>query len=186
MSAHASDAEATPSTQPYTNLMPIKGFVHDMLHKSCTSCNMRLPGGHLSQIPELIKKGENNGEGVHGEPDLSGELSKVTSRLKSGRNLLWIPSWPISYTLMQLSLLQLLLNQIQWAQERLWTVMNCTWATHRHLLPPLKYQIHIWILTGLKSHLVQNITKRHKLPSPPFLHVAPQRICTIPALATGD
>ena len=66
-----SNDTATPSTQQSTNLMPIKGFVHEVLHRSHTSGSMLqttlyyLEAIH-AKVPELVQK-EKNGDGVHGE-----------------------------------------------------------------------------------------------------------------------
>ena len=98
VAVHTTDAEATPSTQPNTNLMPIEGFVNDVLCRSYMSCSMLqaawsyLRGVHAN-IPELVEK-EN------------------LSQISVGKN----PS-----------------------------------------------------MTGLKSHLGQIITERHKVSSPPLL-----------------
>ena len=60
VSAHASDTKATPSTQPNTNLAPIKGFTHKVLHRSHTSSSVLqtalcyMEAVH-AQVPELIK-----------------------------------------------------------------------------------------------------------------------------------
>ena len=58
-------------TQQSTSLVPIKGFVHEVLHRSHTSISMLqttlyyLEALH-AKVPELVQK-EKNGEGVHGE-----------------------------------------------------------------------------------------------------------------------
>ena len=76
LSTQISNATATLSTQQSTNLMPIKGFVHEVLHRSHISGSMFQTAlcyleAILAKVPELVQK-EKNGEGVHGELDLIG------------------------------------------------------------------------------------------------------------------
>ena len=73
-----SNTTATLSTQQSTNLVPIKGFVHEVLCKSCTSGSVLqtalcyLEAIH-AKVPELVQK-ERNGEGVHSELDLNRQI----------------------------------------------------------------------------------------------------------------
>ena len=57
-SAHALGTKAMPLTQPNTNLVPIKGFMHEALCRSRTSCSTLLPGCHLHQGPRACREGE--------------------------------------------------------------------------------------------------------------------------------
>lgn len=59
--AHTTDAEATPLTQPNTNLVPIKGFIHEVLCKSYMSCGVLQAaqsylGGICAKVPELVEE----------------------------------------------------------------------------------------------------------------------------------
>ena len=63
-------------TQQSTSLVPIKGFVHEVLHRSHTSGNMLQTAlcyleAICANVPELVQK-EKNGEDVHSELDLIG------------------------------------------------------------------------------------------------------------------
>jgi hypothetical protein len=83
-----------------TNLMPIKGFVHEVLCQSRTSGSvLQMALCYLeaicAKVPELIEK-EKMGDGVQGEPDIWERLSKATSKPRSGESCPWILSWLIS------------------------------------------------------------------------------------------
>jgi len=63
---------------PQSNLVPIKGFTHEVFRRSCTSGNV-LPTALCyleaihAKIPELVEK-EKRGVRIQGEPDLSEKI----------------------------------------------------------------------------------------------------------------
>lgn len=74
-------------TDPRGNLVPIKGFVHEVIRRSRTSgCVLQTALCYLeairAKVPELVRK-EQAGEGVRGEPDVSSRIVPATeSELK--------------------------------------------------------------------------------------------------------
>jgi hypothetical protein len=74
-----------------TNLVPIKGFVHEVLRRSRTSGSVLQTAlcyleAIRAKVPELVEK-EKMGEGVQGEPDLSGKIVQGDLEAEEWREL---------------------------------------------------------------------------------------------------
>ena len=81
-----------------------------LVHSALQTALRYLKATHVKD-PELVQK-EESGDSAHGKLDLSGQIIQGGK----GRNSHWIPSWLISYILMQPSSPKLPHSWIQWLQ----------------------------------------------------------------------
>lgn len=186
LSPVAPQLKSTPSAQlkgstagPQCNLVPIKGFVHEVLRRSRTSGTVLQTAlcyleAIRPKVPELVRK-EKIGDGVQGEPDL-------TDRIVQGD--IEAEEWK------ELSLDSIMADFIHLdaavdSDSAEVDVMATVRVVDGDDAPPsgssfVSSQSSTssdenadFTLTGLKSHLVQNLTKKSKVPSGPLPPLAP-------------
>ena len=175
MPTHASQQSDHYIASSQTNLVPIKGFVHEVLRRSRTSGSVLQTAlcyleAIRTKIPELVEK-EKMGNGVQGEPDLSGKI--VPGDLK-------VEEWK------ELSLDSIIADFIHMdAAVDASTAEGDSMATVKvadsddapqgalSFTTQLSSANPDFSLNGLKSHLVQNLVKKPKIPSGPLPPLAP-------------
>ena len=159
--------------------MPIKGFVHEVLRRSRTSGSVLQTAlcyleAIRAKVPELVQK-EKNGEGVHGELDLNGRIIKGDLEAEEWRELA-LDSVMANFIHLDAAVESEAASQsdpmatvkVVDGDEAPMSVLSSSFTSSQSLNAGSDPS-----MAGLKSHLVQNIAKKHKVPSPPLPPLAP-------------
>ena len=178
-STQTANAKATPSAQQNTNLVPIKGFVHEVLRRSRTSGSVLQTAlcyleAIRAKVPELVQK-EKSGEGVNGELDLSGRITQGDLEAEEWRELA-LDSIMADFIHLDAAVESEAASQsdsmatvkVVDGDEAPMSVLSSSFTSSQVLNTGSDPS-----MAGLKSHLAQNIAKKHKVPSPPLPPLAP-------------
>jgi hypothetical protein len=158
-----------------TNLVPIKGFVHEVLRRSRTSGSVLQTAlcyleAIRAKVPELVEK-EKMGEGVQGEPDLSGKIVQGDLEAEEWREL------SLDSVMADFIHMDAAVDTDSAEPEAMATVKVVDSDDAPRGASSFTSQLSTsnpdFTLSGLKSHLVQNLAKKPKVPAGPLPPLAP-------------
>jgi hypothetical protein len=174
MQSHAPQPPSTPSS--HTNLVPIKGFVHEVLRRSRTSGSVLQTAlcyleAIRAKVPELVEK-EKTGDGVQGEPDLSGKIVQGDIDAEEWQAL------SLDSVMADFIHMDAAVDANATETDAMATVKVVDSDEELQNASSFTSQLSAsssseFILNGLKSHLVQNLVKKPKVPSGPLPPLAP-------------
>ena len=172
ISAHASQQPPRCITGSQ-NLVPIKGFVHEVLRRSRTSGNVLQTAlcyleAIRAKVPELVEK-EKMGQGIQGEPDLSGKIIQGDLEAEEWKELS-LDSVMADFIHMDAAV------DIDTSEtEAMATVKVMDSDDAPQAASSFTCQLSSLNpdFSGLKSHLVQNLVKKPKVPSGPLSPLTP-------------
>jgi hypothetical protein len=158
-----------------TNFVPIKGFVHEVLRQSRTSgsvlqtalCYLEAIRG---KVPLLVEK-EKMGEGVQGEPDLSSKIVQGDLEAEEWREFS-LDSVMADFIHMDAAVDINSAEADAMATVKVEDSDDAPRGTSS-FTSQLSSSNPDFTLNGLKSHLVQNLVKKPKVPSGPLPPLAP-------------
>jgi len=162
-------------TASQTNLVPIKGFVHEVLRRSRTSGSVLQTAlcyleAIRSKVPELVEK-EKMGDGVQGEPDLPGKIVQGDLEAEEWREL------SLDSVMADFIHMDAAVDADSAEAEAMATVKVVDSDDAPLSASSFTCQLSTsnpdFTLSGLKSHLVQNLVKKPKVPAGPLPPLAP-------------
>lgn len=183
-SSHAAQQRGCTPTGTQCNLIPIKGFVHEVLRRSRTSGTvLQIALCYLEairpKVPQLVEK-EKIGDGVQGEPDLTNRIVQGDLEAEEWKELS-LDSIMADFIHLDAAVDS---GNAETETETMATVRvadndddgahvsgNSSFISSQTSISSA--EAADFTLTGLKSHLVQNLTKKPKVPSGPLPPMTP-------------
>lgn len=172
VSTHTPQQSDRCVTGSQTNLVPIKGFVHEVLRRSRTSGSVLQTAlcyleAIRSKVPELVEQ-EKMGNGVQGEPDLSDKIVQGDIEAEEWREL------SLDSVMADFIHMDAAVDTDSASTSAMATVKVADSDNAPSGASSFTCQVpSSGPLSGLKSHLVQNLVKKPKVPSGPLPPLAP-------------
>lgn len=174
MPTHATQKTDHCIAGSHSNLVPIKCFVHEVLRRSRTSGSVLQTAlcyleAIRTKIPQLVEK-EKMGEGIQGEPDLSGKIVQGDLEAEEWKEFS-LDSVMADFIHMDAAVDA---NTTEADMVATVKVMDSDDAQGvSSFTSQLSSSNTEFTLSGLKSHLVQNLGKKPKVPSGPLPPLPP-------------